>query len=597
MSHSKNRKIKDIDDKIRCAANKKDVVREMKIRAGDAKPVKENTSAKKTNQSIPQKSSNKEDLIKHWPFKNIIPVCEVSDGMLLIYSRVNHKFYIIKANDIKYPLLLQMGGQEVFDRVYRRTENKTDRRNLSFDDVRDALVLLCSKLQMGSAKWFGQGIHRLTDDRMLLLSGGEALIYDGNSVTAYNQPILDGKLVEYDGGRGWLNLTALKTKLQTMSAEKGKQIINELLKLFGQWRFAEGDDDLEYFVAAFLALVVHNCWLFKAHCYISGRAGCGKTILLTIIQRLLGSGIARRREGSILSSAGLAQEAGHDAAIFLIDEFERSKNRDEILMLARSTGRGGTVGAKGTANQKAILVEINAALFLCSIDRALTEEAEQDRYILFDLRKDNTRMPFIPPEDSLTDFRHDVFAFCLWASFQALCLIKTVGLIPGLQGRTFEAYSPGLAMLTIGMGGDVEVFRALLTRIAEKRRQVNGAGISDEQRLLDDILSLRLRVSIEVGLGVDEKTKYVARTVGQLLESHDELHARELEAHGIKQCDDGVFLVPEMLKGQLRGTEWEQRGLKTYLKRLNGAQEKQRRCGGGNGREGILIPVALVSGG
>lgn len=595
MSKFKNQKPKDIDDALRQAKDKTVVLQNMKADAKDVILIEYN-SQKNNKAYAKKKDCPSEELlaIDSWQFESVVPVCELGDNLLVVFSSINFKFYLFKANDLKYPLLLQMGGEEVYNRVYRRTEHKTDQRNISFDSVRDILILHCRRLQLGSAKWHGQGIHRLADRKVLILSGGQALLYNGRDSLPYSDPILDGKLVEYDGGRSWINLDSLSRKLHAMTHPEAKRIVNELIKFFGQWGFSGLDTDLTQFVAAFLALVVHNFWTFKAHVYVSGRAGSGKTLLLTMIQRLLGSGIARRREGSILTSAGLVQEAGHDAGIFLIDEFERSKSREDILMVARSTGRGGTVGSKGTANQKAILVEINCAMFLCSIDRALHEEAEIDRYILFDLQKDISRKPIVPEEHTLTDFRESLFAFCLWAAFRAEQMIQAVGSVDGIHGRSFEAYAPGLAMLTVGMGGNVEMFRNMLIRILYERRNVGGVVIADENRLLNDILSLRIRVPIEVEAGDDSKTKYGNRTIGQLLDSNDEHHLRELEAHGVKLCPDGVFLVPEMLKGQLKNTEWEQRGLKTYLKRLNNAQEKQRRCGGGHGREGVLVPLSLV---
>lgn len=590
-----NKGPKDIDERLKWVKDRKATLAKMKAGAREVASTKESLprgQAKPPAKGAPSEPST----IDSWPFKSVIPVGELCDGQLLLFSRCNAHFYQVKSNDLKYPFMLQVGGEEIASRVYRRTEHRTPKRNLAFDAVRDRLVLDCRKTQMGSAKWHGQGIHRLSDRRVLILSGGMALIYDGQKLCPYAEPLIDGKLVEYDGGRGWIRMDELAGKLRDMDVDGAKKVVQRLLECFGQWGFVGGEDALTQFIAAFLALVVHNHFSFKAHIYVSGRAGTGKTLLLTMIQRLLGSGIARRREGSILTSAGLVQEAGHDAAYFLIDEFERSRSRDDILMVARSTGRGGTVGAKGTAIQKAVIVDINCAMCLCSIDRNLDEEAEQDRYVTFDLLKDASRKPDIPEEHELEGFREDLFAFCLWASFRAERMIQAVGLIEGFYGRAVEAYAPGLAMLTVGLGRDSDFFQSMLVGVLNQRRTGSGVVIADEMRLLNDILSLRLRIALEEASGDDSKTKYAQRTIGQLLTSREDLHLQEIEAHGVKLCPDGVFIVPEMLRNQLRNTEWENRGLKIYLKRLPGAAEKQRRCGGGNGKEGVLLPLSLVMG-
>jgi len=124
---------------------------------------------------------------------------------------------------------------------------------------------------------------------------------------------------------------------------------------------------------------------------------------------------------------------------------------------------------------------------------------------------------------------------------------------------------------------------------ADTEREV-GPEANDEERLLEAIAAARVRIPEEEVSG--DRTLYVQRelTVGQLLqESGDD---RLLQAQGITNCDDGVFLAPDRLVSLLP-QDWRGIDLRRVLLRIRGVKATKRLLAGRQAR-GILIPKDAI---
>ena len=131
---------------------------------------------------------------------------------------------------------------------------------------------------------------------------------------------------------------------------------------------------------------------WRPHIWITGAAGTGKSCILKDFLRPLMGGIYQAATGGT-TEAGLRGTLCSDAIPVIFDEFEQNDQRDKqivqnVLALARIASSEGGKIYKGTTTGGANAFEIRSMFCVCSINVALIQKADIDRFCVVGLRRD-----------------------------------------------------------------------------------------------------------------------------------------------------------------------------------------------------------------
>lgn len=147
------------------------------------------------------------------------------------------------------------------------------------------------------------------------------------------------------------------------------------------------------FLAGWLVLApVCGALDWRPHIWITGGAGTGKTTVLSSFLRPLLGGVLMRATGGS-TEAGLRGSLHSDAIPIVFDEFEQNEAKDKtivqnVLQLARCASSDGGKILKGVATGGAIGYEIRSMFCVSSINVALIQKADVDRFCVLGLRRD-----------------------------------------------------------------------------------------------------------------------------------------------------------------------------------------------------------------
>ena len=126
--------------------------------------------------------------------------------------------------------------------------------------------------------------------------------------------------------------------------------------------------------------------------------------------------------------------------------------------------------------------------------------------------------------------------------------------------------------------------------------------IEDEERLLHDIGSAKILVpTTEYDSETGQHKNFniqmaVSQVLGEIYENHSEIKYKLLQTHGIKACNDGVFLYPEVIERYLpKDSDWAGMKIFGHLKRIEGAEYTRRRIAEKNVR-GFLLTKSKILG-
>ena len=130
----------------------------------------------------------------------------------------------------------------------------------------------------------------------------------------------------------------------------------------------------------------------RAHLYLTGEKGAGKSHALKLIEAACGSFIVKAAAGT--TEAGLRQEMGgaNDALAFSYDEAEGDKERGRerlqgILELLRLGGEGdGQVVRKGTPGGASRAYKLRTAGLFASIHSVLSRDRDRSRFAVVDIK-------------------------------------------------------------------------------------------------------------------------------------------------------------------------------------------------------------------
>jgi 5S rRNA maturation endonuclease (ribonuclease M5) len=536
-----------------------------------------------------------------YEFQSFRPIGELESTNIVFWSKCNQRLYEIRRADLNLDALVQIGGEEVDQRVCR-TSSSWAPGKLLFSVVKRRMIMQASKNQLWQMQKYGQGIHRTKSDALLVVNGGSAWQWDGKSFSVQDEPVVGKKIIDWMPGREWIDFEKVQRLVQDMDGGKAEAIRDRLIDVVNQWGFA-GNHDVLVLSGWFLAQFVQSLWPWRPNVWMSGKASSGKTLMNQLIERI-GGGLSCRCEGETLTEPGLRQSIASDSCLVSIDEFEESPERKKILKALRSSGRGG-VSRKGTSSQKAQIFQFSHMVFVSSIEKGIQRAAENSRFLIVETRKDPGRKPVLPSIKEARELREQMVAYALWGVFRAVDLMEGVKAVDGHDFRFVESLAVPYSMLSVCEDeGDAEAGMELMIKshLDELDRKDEHGMLDDETRLLQDIVMSQIKVAEEVVEEYGTKSKIVStiRTVGQLIamdKMSDELHST-LQAHGIKRLEGaeaGIFVHPETVSVQLlKGSNWHGLNIRDILIRVDKSESARMRIAGMSLR-GIVIPwEALV---
>jgi putative DNA primase/helicase len=371
-----------------------------------------------------------------------------------------------------------------------------------------------------------------------------------------------------------------------------------------------------HFLMGWLALApVCGALDWRPHIWVTGGKGTGKTTILRSFMRPLLGGIYQCATGGT-TEAGLRGTLRSDAIPIVFDEFEQNEVRDKqnvqnVLSLARIASSEGGKVIKGTAGGGYNSYEIRSMFCVSSINVALVQGADQDRFCILALNNATDG-----GSDRWRNLEASIHQYCTTENGRDL-IARTLTRIPTIRANA-RAFGTALAKHHGQRFGDQH--GALLAGAFSMRpnsdRIIDAdtaeryvAGIdwtsqrrddsdADENKCLARILESLIQIEGGRRMTVLELITLCVNRALPTIEGSSDGADKILGRHGIA-IKDGKLLVANNnnnLQALLRDTPWSGGAHRQALRRVAGAMSStgaERFSGSGVSRATVL-PVDVL---
>lgn len=249
---------------------------------------------------------------------------------------------------------------------------------------------------------------------------------------------------------------------------------------------------------------------WRPHIWVTGGAGTGKTTILRDFMKPMLGGMFEGATGGT-TEAGLRGQLRSDAIPVVFDELEQNEQKDKqqvqnILALARIASSEGGKIYKGTTNGGSNTFEIRSMFCCSSINVALIQRADLDRFCVLGLRKDHM------DKDDWNEFEKQIHEICTEENGRRL-VARTLKQIPIIRknaqtlakalsrkfgqrfGDQYGTLLAGAWTLEPDGGGELTLPKAIewVNSMDWESREVD-AGDADEVKCLNHILQAMVQV-------------------------------------------------------------------------------------------------------
>jgi putative DNA primase/helicase len=332
---------------------------------------------------------------------------------------------------------------------------------------------------------------------------------------------------------------------------------------------------------------------WRPHIWVTGPAGSGKTSLLKLFMKpLLGAMYEGATGGT--TEAGLRGQLRSDAIPIVFDELEQNEQKDKqqvqnILALARIASSEGGKIYKGTTNGGVNTFEIRSMFCVSSINVALVQRADLDRFCVLSLRKGDVS------KDDWDEFEKKILQTCTEETGRQLAA-RTLKQIPVIRknaktlaaalaskfgqrfGDQYGTLLAGTWSLEPNGGGELTLDKAKewIDSMDWKNREVD-ANDADERKCLTHILQAMVPVEsgrrmtlLELVQMADQGVIFVQP--GSADRPGEEV-ATVLGRYGLKVSGKCLAIsnTSTALQSLLRDTPWAGNAYRQALRRLPGA--------------------------
>ena len=353
---------------------------------------------------------------------------------------------------------------------------------------------------------------------------------------------------------------------------------------------------------------------WRPHIWITGGAGTGKTtILKTFMKPLLGGMFEGATGGT--TEAGLRGQLRSDAIPIVFDELEQNEQKDKqivqnILSLARIASSEGGKIYKGTATGGSNTFEIRSMFCVSSINVALVQRADLDRFCVLALRKDEMQ------RDDWTQFEQAILNTCTEENGRLL-VARTLKHIPTIRknartlatalsrrfgqrfGDQYGTLLAGAWSLEANGGGELSLDMALqwIDQMDWESREID-ASDADETKCLNHILQHLIQVEGGKRMSVLELVQLASRGVTYAIPGRDQ-PSDEIETvlgrYGLRVMHRELAIANSStnLQAILRDTPWAGTAYRQALRRVPGAvaASKSIRFKGMGMSRATLVPL------
>jgi hypothetical protein len=331
---------------------------------------------------------------------------------------------------------------------------------------------------------------------------------------------------------------------------------------------------------------------WRPHIWITGGAGTGKTtILKTFMKPLLGGMFEGATGGT--TEAGLRGQLRSDAIPIVFDELEQNEQKDKqivqnILSLARIASSEGGKIYKGTATGGSNTFEIRSMFCVSSINVALVQRADLDRFCVLSLRRDETK------RDDWAEFEQEILDTCTEENGRLL-VARTLKHIPTIRknartlatalsrrfgqrfGDQYGTLLAGAWSLEPDGGGELSLEQALqwIDQMDWQSREID-AEDADENKCLNYVLQHLIQVEGGKRMSVMELIQLARRGVVYALPGRDQA-SDEIETilgrYGLRAMHRELAIANSStnLQAILKDTPWAGNAYRQALRRVPGA--------------------------
>ena len=242
---------------------------------------------------------------------------EMDDQSIICWVPDTGKRWRVKSPaNWKVEEMFQAMGQRALQGLWREPGRPPEGRYRP-EALREAVAIVAATApRLTASRFVGQGVWR-HEDRLLIVNGGQACLYDGCSFEAVGHPRLGNKIIDFNANAAWIE--RLEQDVQGMTQEIAAAALQRLQGILGNWNWTHAAD-AEVVAALVPATFVQACWTWRPLVSIIGASDSGKSTLLEqVLVPVLGEWtIAADRS----TEAGLRQRIGCNAAPVVIDEFD-----------------------------------------------------------------------------------------------------------------------------------------------------------------------------------------------------------------------------------------------------------------------------------
>ncbi len=328
---------------------------------------------------------------------------------------------------------------------------------------------------------------------------------------------------------------------------------------------------------------------WRPHIWITGGAGTGKTTILGSFMKPLLGGMFEGATGGT-TEAGLRGQLRSDAIPVVFDELEQNELKDKmqvqnILALARIASSEGGKIYKGTTSGGSNIFEIRSMFCVSSINVALIQRADLDRFCVLALRKDHM------DKSDWAEFEQQILKTCTEENGRRL-VARTIQQIPTIRtnARTLAAalsrkfgqrFGDQYGTLLAGAwtlepcgGGELDLQTATewIDSMDWESREVD-SGDADEMKCLNHILQSLVPVEGGRRMTLLELVQLAARGVLFTSAAGSDEVATILGRYGLRVVsgDLAVSNNSTALQALLRDTPWAGNAYRQALRRVPGA--------------------------
>lgn len=474
----------------------------------------------------------------------------------------------------------------------------------SIDDVREAIAAVAStrrgrSCERGIGIWRGLDRQGAPTDAIVVAGDTEAALFNGErALKRVFDPRVDGLVLDYgDGDAQWYEFDDLERHVAAAEADPDwrRSVVDEAVRLFSRWRW-RGEHDPQLVTGLVLATWLQTVWAWRPLVVVTGESNCGKSTLFETLagkQGAFGLFGGLSLSGAKSSEAGIRQGIGNTGRVLLLDEFEKSKDRDTILQTLRASSRGDTV-LKGTASHKGVQFRLQHVVWLAAIESGMSRQPDVNRFVHLQLLRaaPGSEGKLLAPssyEAADLGLRLLAVAIVVGVAARRRAIDLKSHKVPGADPRAVETYAVPAAALGEAVGLSHEGSAALLESLMGG---LDGDPLESDQELLLSAI-LDSRVQCDHG---------VRRSVRDLVESFEAggaewmSHQSAFRQHGLWLQDEPgggpVLLVKKdvVLRELLRDTEWSRSRIDQVLLRLPGAERRAVKVSGSASRW-VAVPL------